>query len=528
MAQKDPLPPPKQTEMLIQRLQSPEIKDNPYNFVMFVFPWGQKGTPLEKKKGPREWQKEALLEIAENIRTNKGREREGLCPEVFKSATISGRGPGKSTLVAWLALWQFSCQLGSSVIVTANTHSQLTSKTFAEIDTWLTLAIHRYWFEPTQTRISPAPWFAEAVKKQLGIGSQYWYIDGVLWNEDNPDAFVGAHNPKGLMLMFDEASGIPQPIWTVSRGFFTDISCYRFWLVYSNPRSNTGPLFDCFHQFHEDWRTRQIDSRSVEGLDQKEFNEIIKQFGEDSDEARIEVKGQFPKVGDRQFISRSVVMDATVRELQRYDDFEPLLMGVDPARFGDDSTVIRFRRGRDARSIPAVTLKSLDNVEVANRLIELIHQFDPKAVFIDAGGGAGIIDILRHAGYKPHEVDFGSASTKPKYSDHRTEMWGDLRDWLPGAMLPRPVVTDQKHQDTKLINDLCTPEYEYFGREDKLKLEAKEKMKKRCGSKSPDNADALALTFHCKIAPDYAGISRNNPRRRSVIAKGVGYDIPGY
>lgn len=527
MAVKDPLPPPKQTELLIENLQRPYYKDNPYNFVMFAFPWGQKGTPLEKLKGPRPWQKKYLEEVAQSIKENHKRQSLGLKPEVFKAATISGRGPGKSTLVAWLALWQLSCQLGSSVIVTANTHSQLVSKTFAEIDVWLTLAINRYWFEATQTKISPAPWFADAVKKGLSIGSQYWYIDGVLWNEDNPDGFVGAHNRYGMMLLYDEASGIPQPIWTASRGFFSDISDYRFWLVFSNPRSNAGPLFECFHKFRDDWHLTQIDSRTIDDLDQKENEELIRQFGEDSDEARVEVKGQFPKTGDRQFISRAAVTDATHRELDRYDDHAPLLMGVDPARFGDDSTVIRFRRGRDARSIPAVTLKSMDNVEVANRVIELIEKFNPKAVFIDSGGGAGIIDILRHRGFKPHECDFGGKSTKDKYSDHRTEMWGDMRDWIPGAMLPRPVVTDMKHADTKLIDDLCAPEYEYFGREDKLKLESKEKMKKR-GFKSPDNADALALTFHCKIAPDSLNVAMGNGTRRPAMGRNVGSDIPGF
>lgn len=527
MTVKDPLPPPKQTEQLIYHLQTPEIKDNPYNFVKFVFPWGVKNTPLEKLKGPREWQKKYLLEIAESIKKNRERQSAGLKPEVFKAATISGRGPGKSTLVAWLSLWQLSCQLGSSVIVTANTHSQLVSKTFAEIDVWLTMSLNRYWWEATQTKISPAPWFADAVKKSLGIGSQYWYVDGVLWNEDNPDGFVGAHNRYGMMLLYDEASGIPQPIWTASRGFFSDISDYRFWLVFSNPRSNAGPLFECFHKFRDDWHLTQIDSRTIEDLDQKENEELIRQFGEDSDEARVEVKGQFPKTGDRQFISRAVVTDATNRELERYDDTMPLLMGVDPARFGDDSTVIRFRRGRDARSIPAITIKNMDNVEVAGRVIDLIERFDPRAVFIDSGAGAGIIDILRHRGFKPHEVDFGSKSTKEKYSDHRTEMWGDLRDWLPGAMLPKPVVTDMKHADTKLIDDLCAPEYEYFGREDKLKLESKEKMKKR-GFKSPDNGDALALTFHCKIAPDSLATSSQNFNRKSVIGKNVGGDVPGF
>ena len=525
--QKDPLPSDEQKKRHMLDLWCPDIKDNPYNFVMYNFPWGKKGSRLEQNKGPRAWQKEALLEIAESIKENKARVERGLRPEVHKSATISGRGPGKSALVAWLSLWQLSCQLGSSTIITANTHSQLVGKTFAEIDTWLSLATNRYWFESTQTKITPAPWLFEIAKK-VGKSSQYNYIDGVLWNEDNPDAFVGAHNPQGMMVIYDEASGIPSPIWTVTRGFFTDVSNYRFWLVYSNPRSNTGSLYDCFHANKADWHTRQVDARSVEELDQKEFDELIREKGEDSDAARIEVYGEFPKTGDRQFISRGVVVDATLRELERYDANMPLLMGVDPARFGDDDTVIRLRRGRDARSFPAVVLSGWDNVQVADKIVELIELYTPAAVFIDSGAGAGIIDILKHRGFKPHEVNFGSASTKPEYYNHRSEMWGEMRDWLSGAMLPRPVSGDPKHPDSKLSADLCAPEKELMGRESKIMLESKEKMKKRCGAKSPDNGDALALTFHCKIAADHDPMSRNNFNRRPTKGIGTSWDIPGF
>jgi hypothetical protein len=159
---------------------------------------------------------------------------------------VSGRGPGKSTLVAWLALWQLSCQLGSTVIITANTDSQLTNKTFGEIGKWHTLAINSYWFERTQKAVMPAPWLVKAMQEDLKIDNQYYYIKGEFWNEDNPDAFAGAHNPYGMMVIFDEASGIPEAYLDSHRGFFTEDSVYRSWFAFSNPRSNTGAFFECF------------------------------------------------------------------------------------------------------------------------------------------------------------------------------------------------------------------------------------------------------------------------------------------
>lgn len=512
---KTPLPSKADTERMMSWMWSKDIKDNPYNWVMYAFPWGQKGTVLEHVKGPRKWQKEELLQVAEFVRKNKAALAIGGNPTTYKSATVSGRGPGKSTLVAWLALWQLSCQLGSTVIVTANTDSQLTNKTFGEIGKWHTLAINSYWFERAQKALTPAPWLTKAMKDDLKIDSQYYYIKGELWNEDSPDSFVGAHNPLGMMLIFDEASGIPPNIWTVSEGFFTERSIYRFWFAFSNPRSNTGAFFECFHRFRDFWFNRKIDSRSVEDLDQSVFDQIVAQYGEDSDEARIEVRGEFPKQGDRQFISRGLVVDAIARSLEKLDDYAPLCMGVDPARYGDDSTVIRFRRGRDARSIPAIVLKGKDNMEVANECAFLIGTHNPDAVFIDSGAGAGIIDRLREMGYKIFEVEFGSKSSDDQYFDHRTELWANLREWLGGAMLP---------DEQKLKDDLCGPEYEYMGHVSKLKLESKEKMKKR-GLASPDNADALAVTFHAKVARLDINASRKSATSRARRAKGVGCDV---
>lgn len=497
----------------------PAIKDNPYNWVMFAFPWGEKNTPLEHRTGPRKWQKEVLLEMAEFIKENKARALRGEETLTFKYAISSGRGPGKSTLVAWISLWMFSCQLGSSSIITANTDSQLTNKTFGEIGKWSTLAVNSFWFDRNQKAINPADWWADGMAKARKIDKQYWYIKGELWNEDNPDAFAGAHNDNGELIIFDEASGVPKPIWTVSEGVFTEPTPYKFFFAFSNPRSNKGPFYDCFHEHREFWRTKKIDSRTVEGIPHNTYEEIIKKYGEDSREARVEVKGEFPAQGDKQFISRSIVADACVRELERYDDHAALCMGVDPARFGDDSTVIRFRQGRDARSIPTVTMKGADNMQVANECARLVDKFNPDGVFIDSGAGAGIIDRLKEMGYHIFEVEFGSKAEDDTYFDHRTELWARMRDWLGGAMIGK-----DRDEDRKLVEDLVGPEYEFMGREEKIKLESKEKMKKR-SLPSPDNADALAVTFHCKIARKTLAVARGGLHRKPRKAKGVGSDV---
>jgi hypothetical protein len=497
-----------QEQMLMTEVFDPQIADDLYNFVMFAYPWGRPNTPLENFKGPRSWQIDDLHATTEHLKHQKECMAQGERPRMLRTATSSGRGIGKSALVAWKQHWRASTRLGSTGIVTANTEMQLKSRTFAEITKWNTLAINGHWFDTTVLSVRPAPWFEAIVKRQLSIDTGYYYTQGQLWSEENPDAFAGVHNPLGVMVTFDEASGIPSPIFKVTEGFFTEPTLYRFWDIFSNPRRNSGAFFDCFNNDAAFWKTRQVDSRTVEDTDQALFDRMIAQYGIDSDTVRVEILGKFPAQGNKQFISNSLVFDAQEREVQ-FDPGAPLVMGVDIARYGDDATTIRWRQGRDAKSIPAVTIKDRDNMYVANEVARYIDMTNPDAVCIDAGNGTGVIDRLREMKYKVHEVWFGSTSMNREWANKRTEMYADLRTWLTGG-------TIDKSKD--LFRDLTAPEYDYYGKaQDQQMLESKENMKAR-GLPSPDHGDALAMTFAVKVARRDRAAGRSG---RSRSAKGV-------
>ena len=502
---------------IMSLLWSDKIKWNPKNFVLAVFPWGKENTPLAKVQGPRAWQLDELEKIAAHLEKQRSLEQiADAILEMYRSATVSGRGPGKSALVSWLVLWMLSCHLGSTTIVTANTESQLKTKTWAEIGKWHTLSINSHWFEKLSLSLRPHPWFEKLLKEQMKLDTTYYYAEGLLWNEDNPDAFAGIHNFNGVMLIMDEASGIPQKIYDVSEGFFTERVVPRFWFVFSNPRRNTGPFYECFHKNRKFWPNRRhIDSRTIEGIDKKILNDIIEKNGEDSDAARVEVKGEFPLQGEDQFISREDVDAAMCRELEA-DDFAPLVMGVDPARKGRDATAIVFRRGRDARSIPFYTCEKKDNMYVANKCAEFIDLYNPDGVFIDAGNGTGIIDRLREMGYKVTEVWFGSSSDEPQWADKRTEMWATMRAWLQGACIP---------EDEELRDDLVGPEKRYRNGSDVIKLESKDDMESR-GLASPDKADALACTFFARVRRKDANTGRPRLGNRST-KRGTEYEPLG-
>lgn len=501
-------------QALFSRILS--FKDDPLAFVMFAFPWGKEGTPLAKVNGPRKWQREELEAIRDHIKMNKIREAKGEPLLMYKSATASGRGIGKSALVSMLILWAMSTKLGGTVVVAANTEDQLKNRTWAELGKWKVLAINDHWFELQALSLRPEQWLIDTMEEQLKISSQYYYAAATNWSEENSDRFAGTHNPLGLTVVFDEASGIPGVIWKVTDGVFTEPGHYRFWFAFSNPRRNTGAFFECFHKWRDFWKTRNLDSRTVEGTDKNYLQSMVDQYGgEDQDASKVEVLGQFPSHGDTQFISRSIIEAAATRELEE-DYGAPLIMGVDPARHGADATCIFFREGRNARLIAPVTMKQQDNMAVAMKCAEMINKYNPDAICIDAGNGTGIIDRLREMGFrKIHEVWFGAKSSEPEWANRRTEIWSKMREWLRGGCIPNI---------SALLDDLSGPEYVFQGRGDKLMLESKEDMRKR-GLASPDYADALACTFAVNVArKDLRSTTRKTEPR---MARGVDYDIFG-
>lgn len=483
-------------QTLMASLWAPALKDDPLKFVMYLFPWGQKNTPLEHFAGPRKWQREVLRDIAEHIRQNNGK----VDFDVLRMAVSSGRGIGKSALVSWLVIWMLSTRIGSTIIVSANSETQLRSVTWAEITKWLALALNSHWFEVSATRVMPAKWLTELVERDLKKGTRYWGVEGRLWSEENPDAYAGVHNFDGVMLIFDEASGIADAIWGVAAGFFTENTPHRFWLAFSNPRRNTGYFYEAFNAKRDFWRNKTVDARSVEGTDKAVYEQIIQEYGPDSVQAHVEVYGEFPSAGDDQFIPIHLVDDAMGRP--RYKDTSaPVVLGVDPARFGADATVIAVRQGRDIVTIRRY--RGDDTMEVVGRVIEAIEEFSPDMVVIDEGGlGAGIVDRLKEQRYKIKGVNFGSKSSKPiMYGNKRAEMWGAMREWLKSASIP-----PDKVLKTDLISPLMKPDSKGT-----IFLEGKKEMKAR-GLASPDAADAIAVTFAFPVGSRTARVDKT-PRK---------------
>jgi hypothetical protein len=482
---------------LMARLWSPAIKDNPLAFVMLLFPWGVKGTPLEHFSGPRKWQREVLQDIANHIKQNGGK----IDFDTLREAIASGRGIGKSALVSWLVIWMLSTRIGSTTIVSANSESQLRKVTWAEITKWLAMGLNSHWFEVSATSLQPAKWLTELVERDLRKGTRYWGVEGRLWSAENPDAFAGVHNMDGVLVIFDEASGIDDAIWAVTAGFFTENTPNRFWFAFSNPRRNTGYFYETFHSKRDFWNTKVVDARTVEGTDKAVYQQIIDEYGPDSAQAHVEVYGQFPSAGDDQFIGANTV-DEAMKRVKYQDLSAPIVIGVDPARFGADATVIAVRQGRDIVKI--IRHRGDDTMTVVGYVIDAIEEYKPTLVVIDEGGlGAGIVDRLKEQRYKIKGINFGNKSKNPiMYGNMRAQMWGDMREWLKTASIPH-----DRFLKTDLISPMMKPDSRGT-----IFLESKKDMKSR-GLASPDAADAIAVTFAFPVAHRGEYNARTTTRR---------------
>ena len=496
---------------LMVSLWKPEIADDPYAFAKFAYPWGKENTPLAQFKGPRNWQRDEFGLVADHIKSNKERLKRGLPLKVYKRTVTSGRGIGKSAFLGIMNHWFMSTVLGGTATTTSNTEDQLRMKTWPEQKKWLNMAINAHWFDETKLTFFPDKWFAEVLKNDLKIDPAYYIAAAQTWSRDNPDSFAGTHNMNGMLLMMDESSGIDEAIWKVSEGFFTENIIHRYWFSLGNMRRTTGRFHHIHYVDKGSWTTKRIDARDVEEIDKGVTDAIIADYGPDSDEARVEVYGERPEVGESQYIPRWLVKEAMERKIPYESEVMcPLVMGVDPARGGRGKTVVRFRRGRDARSFPSYEYDFRDTMQIVRALMFLIEKHNPDGIAIDAGHGTGIIDRLRELNVQVKEVWFATKLKHPVHENIRMLIWSKLRDWLKGGMVD---------QHETLREDLVGPNLVEVANSDKKRLESKKDMEKR-GLKSPDHADALALTFAINPLRKDAGAARMTGRGRP-IAKGL-------
>lgn len=444
--------------------------NDPYGWVMFMFDWG--ADQLKDWDGPDYWHKEVFQAIKDYL---EGPETQPLC-----IAVSSGHGAAKTFLVAVITLWFMSCRAHPQVVTTANTESQLTTKTWRELAKWHKLSAVRHWFDWTATSF------------YLKAHPETWRANAIAWSEHNTEAFAGTHE-ENVLVVFDEASKISDTIWEVTDGIFTTKK--NIWLVCGNGTRNVGRFYDCFHKNKKLWKTWTIDSRTCKAANKPYLDRLVEQYGgEDSDQSRVRVRGLFPKTATRQLISTDAVEKCQKHETEGWE-YAPKLIGVDIARFGENSSTICIRQGRKVSAIDV--LPKQDLMITAAYVADVIKRERPTQVFVDGSGiGAGVVDRLRQLNFGVMDVNGGNSSINPRFLNKRAEMWWEMKEFIEG-LCELPV-------DVRLKEELTSVEYDYTDK-GRIRLDRKTDIMEKYGF-SPDKADALALTFAYPVA-DYTNDS---------------------
>jgi hypothetical protein len=455
------------------------LRHRPFDFVMWAYPWGEPGSELENRAGPNPWQRRVLLDLQRRLLAGEALQ------EALQYAIKSGHDVGKTAFLAWVGHWAVSTEPGTRGRCTANTERQLRSILWSELAKWHRLFIARDLFHWSATKYTSAdPELAEN-----------WYLEAMPWSADNPDAFSGLHNYGGrIIVITDEASGIADSIFERIDGIMREANTELFWFATSNPTRNTGRFYECFNKFADSWHCFTVDSREGGLANRASLDKSISQWGLDSDYVRVRILGEFPNTSMMQLIPVETIVFARKREVQS-QSWEPLVLGVDIARYGNNESVAKFRRGKDARTMPALRWRGFSTVESGSRIASLITTYNPDAVFIDEGGvGGGVVDFVRHLGHSCVGVNFGGRPSEmpqgTKVANKRAEMYVKYLQWLrDGGCI---------EDADDLQNQLLTIQY-HFTKQDEIILMSKEDMR-TLNQDSPDWADAEVLTFAHQVS----------------------------
>lgn len=459
-----------------------EFKYDPLGYVLVAFPWGEKGTQLENYEGPCPCQKRLLTILRDEMQE---RAFDGFTPvKPIRIACCSGHGIGKSAFFGMFADWVRVCWPYSHGSALANTFTQLSTKTWANIQKWHKLSVFSHWFESTSERIYKVE------------SRDDWYLAAQSSAEENSEAIAGQHAANSISYFInDECSGIADGIFVVQQGGLTD-GC-PIQLCFGNPTQPTGKFARIMNGTERGWITVRIDSRECPFTNKDEIAEWIEEYGIDSDFVRVRVLGLPPRSATAQFIGDDLIAEAQKRPLVGCFPDEPLIAGVDFAWGGDDFNTIRFRRGLDARSIAPIRIPGefTRKPEVmVTKLAEVLARdfgggLKVAMMFMDGAGIAGPVAIrLRQLGFMNLvEVNFNAQSVNPKYKNVRSQIYGDQKDWMiGGGCIDKSV---------ELSDDLRAQE---VLKHVPLVLKPKDAIIKDIGH-STDDGDSQGLTFYMPV-----------------------------
>jgi hypothetical protein len=425
-------------------------RDNPVLFVREVL-----------KAEPLPWQEEFLRAVARGER---------------RISVRAGHGVGKSTVCSWALIWHMVTRYPQKSVVTAPTAAQLFDALYAELKTWINKLppVLKDLFEVFSDRIN------------LKDAPESSFISARTSSSERPEALAGVHS-ENVLLIVDEASAVPEQVFEAAAGSMSGHSATT--ILISNPTRNSGLFYKTHHDLASDWFRLHVSCINIPLVSSDFVRQIEATYGRDSNAFRIRVLGEFATADSDTLIPAELVDGAMTRDVIGGD--EPMIYGLDVARFGSDRTALCKRRGN-----VVVDIKhwgGLDLMQTVGQIVNEAKLDNPEEICVDTIGlGSGVADRLREQGYNVRDVNVAESSAmNPNANRLRDELWMSVKDWLAtrGVKLPK---------DETLRHELVAPRYN-FTSSGKVVVESKDSMKKR-GMRSPDLADALCLTFASNAA----------------------------
>lgn len=413
-----------------------------------------------------------------------------------------------TALLAWIA-WNFLLTREHPLIAaTSISADSLADNLWTEMARWLNkspMLQKTFTWQKTKIFANDAP--------------ETWYMTARSYAKTSDpnrqgDALAGLH-AKNILFLLDESGGMHESILASAEAALS--TCEEGHIVQAgNPTHLEGALYRACSTNRKLWEVVEIssdpDDPNRSNLVSKEWaRQQIELYGKDNPYVLVNVFGQFPPASLNALIGYEEVQEAMNR------DYKPgsfsghaKILGVDVARFGDDSSIIFPRQGLQA-FIP-FQYRNLDGTQGAAQVARKWQDWEADAVFIDDTGGFGAswIDNLKRLGFAPIGVHFAEKATNPKFANKRSEMMFNCVEWIKsGGALPKiPELTAALTQTTYSFNN-----------QGAMLIEPKEIIKQKLGY-SPDHLDALMLSF-------YAPVAKNDGLKPSIFKNNrhtVNYD----
>lgn len=418
-------------------------------------------------------------------------------PHRSRIALKSCKGPGKTSLEAWLC-WNFLLtRPDPKIAATSITADNLSDNLWTEMAKWQARSpLLQSAFEWRKTRIvarqSPETWWMSA---------RTWPRSGTA--DEQANTLAGLHADY-IMFVLDESGGMPDSVMVAAEAALS--SCVEGHILQAgNPTHREGPLYRACTTGRELWHVVEIsadpdDPKRTPRVGVQWAKDQIALYGRDNPWVLVNIFGQFPPSSLNTLLGPDDITAAQRRSYSERDIRDSArVLGVDVARFGDDASVIFPRQGVVAFA-PA-QLRNVSAVEGAGAVARKWADWKADAVFIDdtGGYGAGWIDCLTQLGRRATGVAFSGSPSEPRYANKRSEMYFAAAEWIrQGGQLPGSDVAGMGEFTAAMTRTT------YSFRGDRLLLEPKEMVKARIG-RSPDFADAFALTFAHPVAPSVRG-----------------------